>query len=141
MGFWDELRKDIKKGIDEGLHVFKEGTAAIMKKTGILTDDVKKKIAVFELKQKIQVNLTELGGRVYEIASDRRKNPLTDARVKGIVERIKKIEGQIAKIEGKKPAPKARKTGAKGKAKPAAGKTAARRPQRKAAASGKTTEK
>ena len=101
MAFWDKLKKDIKKGIDEGLHAFKEGTTVIKKRAGTLSDDVKKKVKVFELKQKIQVQLTDLGGRVYEVASDKRRNPLPNEKVTAIVEKIKKIEGQIEKLEAR----------------------------------------
>ncbi|VAX31815.1 hypothetical protein MNBD_NITROSPIRAE02-256, partial [hydrothermal vent metagenome] len=44
MAFWDNLKKDIKKGIDEGLHAFKEGTTVIKKRAGTLSDDVKKRV-------------------------------------------------------------------------------------------------
>ena len=101
MGFWDKLRRDIKKGVDEGLNAFKEGTTAIKERAGTITDDLKKRVKVFELKQKIQVHLTDLGGRVYELSSDKRKNPLADVKVKGIVDKIKKIENQISKLEAK----------------------------------------
>ncbi len=101
MAFWDKLKKDIKKGFDEGLHAFKEGTTVIRKRAGTLSDDVKKKVKIFELKQKIQVHLTDLGGRVYEVASDKRRNPMTNEKVTAIVEKIKKIEGQIEKLESK----------------------------------------
>ncbi|MEC4685905.1 MAG: hypothetical protein VST71_09275 [Nitrospirota bacterium] len=99
MAFWDKLKKDIKKGFDEGLHAFKEGTTVIKKRAGTLSDDVKKKVKVFELKQKIQVLLTDLGGRVYEVASDKRRNPMTNEKITAIVEKIRKIEGQIEKLE------------------------------------------
>jgi hypothetical protein len=102
MGFWDSLKKDIKKGVDEGLEAFKEGTEAIKHKAGSVTEDIKKKVKSFELKQKIQVQLTELGGRVYEVASDKRRNPMKDKQVTKIVNTISKIESQIAQIESKK---------------------------------------
>lgn len=102
MGFWDSIRKDIKRGIDEGLEAFKEGTEAIKQRAGSLTEDIRKKVKVFELKQKIQVQLTELGGRVYEVTSpDKRKNPMTDDQTKRIIDRIRRIERQVSKLEGK----------------------------------------
>ncbi len=140
MAFWEKLKKDIKQGIDEGLHAFKEGTTVIKKKAGNISDDLKKKVQVFELKQKIQLHLTDLGGKVYEIAADKRRNPLANDKVKAIVEKIKKIEVQIEKLEAsaaKKPAKKkaaskkpARKTAAAkkpGKASPSKSTTARRR--------------
>ncbi|NOZ25446.1 MAG: hypothetical protein GXO94_05075 [Nitrospirae bacterium] len=133
MAFWDKLKKDIKKGIDEGLHVFKEGTTVIKKRAETLSDDVKSKVKIFELKQKIQVHLTDLGGRVYEIASDKRRNPLTNEKVKSIVEKIKKIEAQIEKLEAKAAKKAAASTTARKGARKAARKTTAKKTPRKSA--------
>jgi vacuolar-type H+-ATPase subunit I/STV1 len=99
MGFWDKLKRDIKKGFDEGLDVIKEGTEVTKKKAGVVYEDLKKKIKAFEMKQKVQAYLTDLGGRVYEIASESRKNPLLDEKVKKILERIRKADLQISKLE------------------------------------------
>jgi len=110
MGFWDKLKRDIKKGIDEGLEALKEGTEAIKHRAEDMTDEVKKKIRIFELKQKIQVQLTELGGRVYEVVSEgKRRNPVLDENVKKIFDRIKRIDEQISKLEGKAVTSKAKK--------------------------------
>lgn len=88
----------------------KEGTEAIRHRAEDMTDEVKKKIKIFELKQKIQVQLTELGGRVYEVVSEgKRRNPILDENVKKIFDRIKKIEDQISKLEGKIGTKKAKK--------------------------------
>ncbi|NOY39662.1 MAG: hypothetical protein GXO95_05415 [Nitrospirae bacterium] len=142
MAFWDKLKKDIKKGIDEGLHAFMEGTTVIKKRAGTLSDDVKKKVKVFELKQKIQIHLTDLGGRVYEVALDKRRNPLTNEKVKAIVEKIKKIEGQIEKLETQtvKKATRTAKAGKKSVRK-ATKKAAAKKPVKKAVPSVKTAPK
>ncbi len=102
MGFWDRLKRDIKKGIDEGLAALKEGTEVIKHKAEDVTSDVKKKVKVFEMKQKMQAQLAELGGRVYEVALDKRRNPFSDERVKKVIEKIKKLHLQIEKLEGKK---------------------------------------
>ncbi len=101
MGFWDTLRKDIRKGIDEGLEAFREGTKVLKQKTETMTEDIRNKVKAFEIRQKIQVDLTELGGRVYDLSSDRRKNPLRDEKVLKIIEKIRKAEERIAKLEGK----------------------------------------
>ena len=101
MGFWETLKRDIKKGIDEGLEVFKEGTKAIKQKTENMTEEIKGKVKAFEIRQKIQVDLTELGGRVYDLSADRRRNPLRDDKVMKIIEKIRKAEARIAKLEGK----------------------------------------
>ncbi len=101
MGFWDTLRKDIRKGIDEGLEAFREGTKALKQKTETMTEEIRNKVKAFEIRQKIQVDLTELGGRVYDLSSDKRKNPLRDEKVIKIIEKIRKAEERIAKLEGK----------------------------------------
>ncbi len=135
MAFWDKLKKDIKKGFDEGLHAFKEGTTVIKKRAGTLSDDVKKKVRVFELKQKIQVLLTDLGGRVYEVASDKRRNPMTNEKVTAIVEKIRKIEGQIEKLEAGIPKKAARRARpGKKTVRKAAKKTTAKKPAEKSVA-------
>ncbi len=100
MGFWDKLKKDIKKGIDEGLEALKESTEVIKSRAEHVTDDIKKKVRVFELKQKIQAQLTELGGLVYDLQSDRRKNPLRDEKVQKVLARINRMDEQVKKLEG-----------------------------------------
>ncbi len=116
MGFWDRLKKDIKKGIDEGLEALKESTEVIKSRAEHVTDDIKKKVKVFELKQKIQAQLTELGGLVYDLQGDKRKNPLRDEKVQKVLTKINKLEEQVKKIEGTiKEATKKVKTRAKKK--------------------------
>ncbi len=101
MGFWDKLKKDIKKGIDEGLEALKESTEVLKNRAGTVTDDIKKKVKVFELRQKIQAQLTELGGLIYDISADKRKNPMRDEKVQKLIEKIKKLDDQVKKLEGK----------------------------------------
>jgi hypothetical protein len=66
-----------------------------------MTEEIRNKVKAFEIRQKIQVDLTELGGRVYDLSSDKRKNPLRDEKVIKIIEKIRKAEERIAKLEGK----------------------------------------
>ena len=93
-------------------------------------------VKAFELRQKIQVQLTELGGRVYEISSDKRKNPMRDEKVEKIVERIKKVQQQIDKLEKNETGKAAKKTGTSGRSRKkktatrAAGETAGKAPKR-----------
>ncbi len=101
MGFWDKLKRDIKKGIDEGLEALKESKEVIKSRAEHVTDDIKKKVKVFELKQKIQAQLTELGGLVYDLQHDKRKNPLRDEKVQKVLEKIGKMDEQVKKLEGK----------------------------------------
>ncbi len=101
MGFWDKLKRDIKKGIDEGLEALKESTEVLKNRAETVTDDIKKKVKVFELKQKIQAQLTELGGLIYDLSADKRKNPMRDEKVQKLLDKIKRLDDQVKKLEGK----------------------------------------
>jgi hypothetical protein len=73
---------------------------------------------MFALKAKIQSQMTELGGRAYDVL-DSKKSPAADSRVKAVYAKIKKLEEQLSKLEReretkaaapKKPAAKAKAT-------------------------------
>ena len=93
MDLWEKVKRDVQKGV-------KEGIAAIKEKAEELGEEGKKMIRLFDLKTKIQAEFTELGGKVYA-SSAKMKNPMLDKKVKAITNRIKKLEAQIAKLEGK----------------------------------------
>lgn len=99
MEFWDKIKIDIQKGLKEGIGMVREGVTVVREKAEELTEEGKKRLKLFELKTKVQREVSELGGRVYAIGS-KVKNPMVDKKVNAIVARIKKIEAQIAKLEG-----------------------------------------
>jgi len=100
MNFWEEIKKDLQKGIKEGIDLFKEGATVIKVKAGELTEEGKKRYKLFELKTKVQREIAELGGTVYDLSS-KVKNPMLEKKVKAIINRIKRVEVQIRKLEGK----------------------------------------
>lgn len=110
MDFWEKVKKDLQKEIKAGVAFIKEGAATMKKKTEELTEEGKRQYKIFELKTKVQKEIAELGGKVYDLSS-KIKNPMLDKKVKAIVARVKKLEAQIIKLEGKKKetAKKARK--------------------------------
>ena len=114
MNFWENVKKDLQKGLKEGIDYLKEGAAIVKVKAEELTDEGKKRYKIFDLKTKVQKEISDLGGRVYDLSS-KNKNPLQDKRIKAIMTRVKKFEARIAKLEGKqvrgpkKSATKARK--------------------------------
>jgi peptidoglycan hydrolase CwlO-like protein len=116
MDFWESVKKDLEKGLKEGLDFLKEGAAIVKVKAEELTDEGKKRYKVYELKAKVQKEIEDLGGRVYDLSS-KSKNPMQDKRVKAIMTRIKKFETRIAKLEGEEKR-KPQKTAAKPKRKP-----------------------
>jgi peptidoglycan hydrolase CwlO-like protein len=101
MDFWERVKKDLQRGIKDGIGIVKEGVTIVKAKAGELTEEGKKRLKIFELKTKVQREISELGGKVYDLSS-KAKNPLFDRKVKAVIARIKKLEAQIAKLEGQK---------------------------------------
>ncbi len=100
MNFWEKVKRDLQKGMDESIAFVKEGAAVVMKKAEELTDEGKKRYILYELKSKVQKQIAELGGQVYDLSS-KTKNPMLDSKVKDIVARIRRLETEILKLEGK----------------------------------------
>lgn len=98
MAFWEDVKRDVQKG-------FKEGLEAIREKAEELTEEGKKKYKLFELKNRVQKEMAELGGSVYRI---REKVQNLDNTTMATIGKIEKLEAQIEKLEGKprKAAPK-----------------------------------
>jgi hypothetical protein len=103
MDFWEKIKSDIQKGIKDGIGIVKEGAIVVKTKAEELTEEGKKRLKVFELKTKVQRDLSELGGKVYALSA-KGKNPLFDSKVKAVITRVNKAEARIAKLEGKKAA-------------------------------------
>jgi len=118
-GLFDKIRKDVQKGIEEGIAVVKGGASVVSEKMGELTAEGKRQYKMFDLKAKIQSQMTELGGRAYDVL-DSKKSPAADSKVKAVYLKIKKLEEQLGKLEaGKKTKAAApRKAAVKAKARP-----------------------
>ena len=115
-GLFDKVKEDVKKGIEEGISVVKEGANVLSGKMDELTTEGKRQYKMFDLKWKIQNQMTELGGRAYDVLNSN-KSPVADNKVKAVFVKIKKLEKQLGKLEGdtekkaavsKKPATKAK---------------------------------
>ena len=98
---FDKIKKDVKKGIEEGIAVVKEGASVVSEKMGELTAEGKRQYKMFDLKMKIQSQMTALGGRAYDVL-DSKKSPAADSKVKAVFAKIKKLEEQLRKLEGGK---------------------------------------
>jgi hypothetical protein len=71
------------------------------KKHKKLTKKGQDKFKIYELQVLVQKQMTELGGRIYDLSS-KKKNPMLDPKVKKMVARLNKLEEKIAsKLEGK----------------------------------------
>ncbi len=98
MTFWDKVKKDVSKGVKEGMAAMKEGAEYVKVKAGELTDEGKRRMELFELKSKVQRDFEALGGQVYHLHTQK-KQPMTDAKVKTVLNRIRKFESKIARLE------------------------------------------
>ena len=110
MGFWEQVKKDIRQGIKEGMILVREGAAVTKKKAKKLTREGRNTLKTYELQVLVQRQLTELGGRIYDLSSQK-KNPMRDRKVQAMVSRLNKLEKKIEVKLGKnieKPSGKAR---------------------------------
>jgi hypothetical protein len=96
---FDKIKKDVQKGIEEGIAVVKEGASVVSGKMGELTAEGKRQYKMFDLKAKIHSQMTELGGRAYDVL-DSKKSPAADSKIKAVFVKIKKLEAQLHKLEG-----------------------------------------
>lgn len=99
MNFWGKVKEDLQKGLEEGMTFVREGASVVKKKAEELTEEGKRQYRLYELKTKVQHEISELGGKVYEL-SGKVRNPMLDSKVKAIRARLKKLETEIMKLEG-----------------------------------------
>jgi hypothetical protein len=121
-GLFDEIKKDMKKGFKEGIAAVVQGASVVSAKMSELTAEGKRQYKMLALQLKIQTQMTELGGRTYDVLN-KKQSPETDRKIKAVFVKIKKLEAQLHKLEAdnntktaarKKPAKKtAKKTSAK----------------------------
>jgi len=98
MEFWEKIKKDLRTGFQSGMAVIREGAVAAREKAEELTEEGKRQYKLFELKTKVQKEITELGGKVYGLICAE-QDPVADKRVKASISKIKKLENQLAKLE------------------------------------------
>jgi hypothetical protein len=98
MDFWEKVKNDIQKGIKDGAAIVRQGVTVVREKAEELTDEGRKRLKLLDLKMKVQREVSELGGKIYDLSS-KVKNPMLDKKVKAVISRIKKLEIQIAKLE------------------------------------------
>ena len=113
MSFWEKIQEDLKKNIQEGLEIVKEGSSVFTDKIEQLTGDGKKKYKVFNLNMKVQDEFAKLGGQIYDLVNKKTKNPLANRGVTGTINRINKLESQINNLEHKKAKATKKKTSKK----------------------------
>jgi len=100
MNFWEKVQRDLQKGITESIAAVREGAAFVRGKAEELTEEGKKQYSLYNLKSKVQKEISGLGGSVYDLSA-KVNNPMSDSKVKATIARIKKLETEINKLEGK----------------------------------------
>lgn len=98
---FDKIRSNLKKGMEEGIAVLKEGANVVSVKMNELSVEGKRHYRAFNLNLKIQDQINELGGIAYTVL-DSRKSLDEDKKIKAAFAKIKKLEWQLSKIGGKK---------------------------------------
>jgi len=113
---FDQIKNNLKKGMEEGIAVLKEGANVVSVKMNELSEEGKRQYQIFNLNLKIQDRINELGGITYAaIASGKTLDE--DKKIKVAFAKIKKLEWQLNKIGGKRiKTAAAKKLAKKGKA-------------------------
>ena len=114
-GLFDKISKNLKKGMEEGIAVLKEGANVVSVKMNELSAEGKRHYKAFNLNLKIQDQVNELGGITYAVLESG-KGLDEDKKIKAAFTKIKKLEWQLSKIGGKRiKAVSAQKPAKKGK--------------------------
>ena len=100
-GLFDKIKKDVKKGFEEGFAAVKQGANVVSVKMNELSAEGKRQYKIFNLNLKIQDQINELGGITYTVL-DSRKSLDEDKKIKAAFAKIKKLEWQLNKIGGKR---------------------------------------
>lgn len=99
--FLDKIKKDMKKGWDEGLAAVMQGANVVSVKMNELSEEGKRQYKLFNLQVKIKDQMNELG----EIACAVLKSDKSldeDKKIKAAFTKIKKLEWQLSKLSGGK---------------------------------------
>jgi hypothetical protein len=100
-GLFDKISKNLKKGMEEGIAVLKEGANVVSVKMNELSAEGKRQYKIFNLNLKIQDQVNELGGITYAVLESG-KSLDENKKIKAAFAKIKKLEWQLSKIGGKR---------------------------------------
>ena len=98
---FDQIRNNLKKGMEEGIAVLKEGANVVSVKMNELSAEGKRQYKIFNLNLKIQDQINELGGMTYTVLESG-KSLDENKKIKVAFANIKKLEWQLSRIKGGK---------------------------------------
>ena len=118
---FDKIKKDVKKGWDEGIAAVMQGANVLSVKMNELSAEGKKQYKMFNLYVKIKDQINELGDIVYSVLESG-KTLDDDKKIKTAYNKIKKLQWQLSKLAA---VPKIKDTEPKKRIKKATSKTSA----------------
>ncbi len=102
MGFWERIRDELKKTVEEGWSAVKDGAKIAAEKGEEVAKIGRIRYQQFLLHKKAERRFADLGGMVYDMAKPPYENPLSNPEVMKVIEEIKKIEEESQQLEEEK---------------------------------------
>lgn len=96
-----KIKKDLKKGLDEGIAAVMQGANVLSVKMNELSDEGKKQYKMFNIYVKIKDQKNELGEIVHAALASG-KSLDADKKIKTAYNKIRKLEWQLNKLDGDK---------------------------------------
>ena len=98
-GLFSKIKKDVKKGLEEGIAAVMQGANVVSLKMNELSEEGKKQYKMFNLHVQIKDQMNEMGVMAYA-ALENGKSLDEDKKIKAVYKKIKKLEWQLSKFEG-----------------------------------------
>lgn len=114
MKSWERVKRDLQLAVKEGADLFKVGTTTLSaetrrmaKKGAFAMREETRRMArlgklryqVYRLNQRARNNFTEIGGKVYDLASKDLKRFKLDEKLKKLILETQQIEGHVKTLE------------------------------------------
>ncbi len=100
MAFWKTVKRDLKKAVEEGWTVVKDGAKVAAEKSEEVAKTGKLKYKAHILHKDAEKLFADLGGIIYDLANGpSKKNPLSNPEVKRLVKEIGELENSASSME------------------------------------------
>jgi hypothetical protein len=114
MKFWERVKKDLRVAMREGADLLKEGSAALRTEAGRFTRQSavsvrsearrmarlgRLRYQLYRANRKAQIKFAEVGGKVYDLASEDLKKVKVNRELRELMLEIRGIEGQIRVLD------------------------------------------
>lgn len=98
MGYWEEVRDIVLKGVDLAIDGVKEGAAKAVERGKDGVNYTQLKANLFLEQRKLQVILADLGDRTRDLYREK-KDHYADAIIKEVMDKLTKVEGECKRLE------------------------------------------